>query len=145
MFHLGCQIPVQGRFFFRFLVLWGSTDAHYAPRGAGGVIGEENSAPCSEGVSWYGILLALQGEFCTGLARKVASGDSYGPVGTRKDAYLAVVVPGVTRTEAGRTTVVPPQPPPTSRAPALRERGKPATASCQKRTRTPRRRTMQNG
>ena len=80
------------------------------------------------------------GEFCTGLARKVASGDSYGPVGTRKDAYLAVVVPGVTRTEAGRTTVVPPQPPPTSRAPALRERGKPATASCQKRTRTPRRR-----
>ena len=83
------------------------------------------------------------GEFCTGLARKVASGDSYGPVGTRKDAYLAVVVPGVTRTEAGRTTIVPPQPP-TSRAPAPRERGKPATASCQMRTRTPLRRTRQN-
>ena len=79
----------------------------------------------------------VQGEFCTGLARKVASGDSYGPVGTRKDAYLAVVVPGATRTEAGRTTVVPPQPP-TSRAPAPRERGKPPTASCQKRIRTPR-------
>ena len=66
MFHLGCRIPVQGRFFFRFLVLWGSTDAHYAPRGAGGVIGEENSAPCSEGVSWCGIFFALLGEICTG-------------------------------------------------------------------------------
>ena len=108
---------------------------------------EENSAPCSEGVSWYGILFAQQGEFCTGLARKVASGESYGPVGTRKAAYLAVVVPGATRTEAGRTrtTGVPPQPPPTSRAPAQREPGKPATASCRRKTPTPRRQLTRSG
>ena len=35
--------------------------------------------------------------------------------------------------------------PPTSRAPAQREPGKPATASCRRKTPTPRRRTMQNG
>ena len=35
--------------------------------------------------------------------------------------------------------------PPTSRAPAQREPGKPATASCRRKTQTPRRRTMQNG
>ena len=85
------------------------------------------------------------GEFCTGLARKVASGESYGPIGTREAAFLAVVVPGVTRTEAGRTTVVPPQPPPTSRAPAPREPGKPATASCRRKTPTLRRRTTRSG
>ena len=87
------------------------------------------------------------GEFCTGLARKVASGESYGPIGTRKAAFLAVVVPGATRTEGGRTrtTGVPPQPPPTSRAPAPREPGKPATASCRRKTQTLRPRTTRSG
>ena len=89
----------------------------------------------------------VPGEFCTGLARKVASGKSYGPVGTRKAAFLVVVVPGATRTEAGRTrtTGVPPQPPPTSRAPAQREPGKPATASCRRKTPTPRRQLTRSG
>ena len=93
--------------------------------------------------AFYGVL----GEFCTGLARKVASGESYGPIGTRKAAFLAVVVPGATRTEGGRTrtTGVPPQPPPTSRAPAPREPGKPATASCRRKTQTLRPRTTRSG
>ena len=43
------------------------------------MIGEENSAPCSEGVSWYGILFALQGEFCTGVGVGTLSRERFVP------------------------------------------------------------------
>ena len=84
------------------------------------------------------------GEFCTGLARKVASGGKLWPCRYQEGRLLAVVVPGATSAEEGGATVVPPQPS-TSRAPALREPGKPATASCRRKIPTPRQRPMQNG
>ena len=117
--------------------------------------------------AFYGV----QGEFCTGPAQKGMCRASFipgqprrgcagrvlyrvGPQGSERGKLwpcryqegrlLVVVVPGATSTEEGRATVVPPQPP-TSRAPALREPGKSATASCRRKIPTPRRRPTQNG
>ena len=117
--------------------------------------------------AFYGV----QGEFCTGPAQKGMCRASFvpgqprrgcagrvlyrvGPQGSERGKLwpcryqegrlLAVVVPGATSTEEGRATVVPPQPP-TSRVPAQREPGKPATASCRRKKWIPRRRPTRSG
>ena len=71
---------------------------------------------------------------------RVAEGPAPGEV-FRENA-AGIPVPGES---CRRQAAVGSRRPPTSRAPAPREPGKPATASCRRKTPTPRRRTTQNG